>query len=244
MVETVYTVAENTRIAKDVYKMCLSGDASMITAPGQFINIKLDGRFLRRPISVNDMENGALTIIYKVVGHGTEDMSRLASGRQLNVLSGLGNGFDTSPSGEHPLLLGGGLGTAPLYMLAKKLVSEGKKVSAVLGFASAGDVFGADELTSLGCEVTVATVDGSLGVHGFVTDAMPDEYTYTFTCGPEPMMKAVYRKAVTGGQYSFEARMGCGFGACLGCSCKTITGYKRICCDGPVLTKEEILWED
>ncbi len=244
MVETIYTVAENTLIAKDVYKMRLLGDTTMITAPGQFINIKLDGRFLRRPISVHDKEGGALTIIYKVVGHGTEDMSRLGSGVRLNVLSGLGNGFDTSPSGERPLLIGGGLGTAPLYMLAKKLVSEDKKVSAVLGFASADDVFGVDELTSLGCEVATATVDGSLGVRGFVTDAMPDGYTYTFTCGPEPMMKAVYRKAVTGGQYSFEARMGCGFGACLGCSCKTITGYKRICCDGPVLTKEEILWED
>ncbi len=242
MVKTVYTVAGNEKIARDVYRMELCGDTSMITAPGQFINIALEGKYLRRPISVHDASGDALTIIYKVVGGGTEDMSRMAKGTRLDVLSGLGNGFDTSVSGDTPLLLGGGLGAAPMYMLAKKLIAEGKRVSAVFGFASADDVFGTDELRSLGVDTAVATVDGTAGVRGFVTDGMPEEYTYAYSCGPEPMMKAVYKKIKTGGQFSFEARMGCGFGACLGCSCKTVTGCKRICRDGPVLTKEEILW--
>ncbi len=227
--------------------MRLSGDVSDITAPGQFINIKLEGEYLRRPISVHDTDGDGrgMTIIYKVVGHGTERMSRLPAGARLDVLSGLGNGFDTSKSGERPLILGGGLGAAPMYMLAKKLVGEGKRVTAVLGFGGADDVFGANELRALGCEVRITTVDGTAGIKGFVTDAMPaaGEYTYTYTCGPEPMMRAVFGRAATGGQYSFEARMGCGFGTCLGCSCKTVTGYKRICRDGPVLEREEILWE-
>ncbi len=248
MVETIYTVAENERIARDVYKMRLCGDVSMLTAPGMFINIALPGRYLRRPISVHDVDadGGWLSIVYKVVGAGTDDMSRMTAGTKLDVLSGLGNGFDTSKSGERPLLLGGGLGTAPLYMLAKKLLGEGRRVSAVLGFASADDVFGADELTSLGVSVAVATVDGSAGVRGFVTDAMPEAggYTFTYSCGPTPMMKAVYGRAATGGEYSFEARMGCGFGACLGCSVKTVGGSKRVCRDGPVLEKEEIVWDD
>ena len=244
MIQTIYTVVENTLIARGTYKMRLSGDTGAITAPGQFINIRLDGRYLRRPISVHDVDGGTVTIIYKVVGGGTEQMAHMRRGVRLDVLTGLGNGFDTSKSGDSPLLLGGGAGVAPLYMLAKKLVAEGKRPSAVLGFGSAGEVFGVQELLELGVPVTVTTNDGSAGVRGFVTDAMPEGYTYTYVCGPEPMMRAVYKKASSGGQYSFEARMGCGFGACLGCSCKTVTGYKRICKDGPVLEREEILWTD
>ena len=244
MTQTIYTVIENALIARGTYRMRLLGDAGAITAPGQFINIRLDGRYLRRPISVHDVDAGTVTIIYKVVGAGTEEMARMRRGVRLDVLTGLGNGFDTSKSGDAPLLLGGGAGVAPLYMLAKKLVSEGKRPSAVLGFGSAGEVFGVQELLELGVPVTVTTNDGSAGVRGFVTDAMPESYTYTYVCGPEPMMRAVFKKAATSGQYSFEARMGCGFGACLGCSCKTVTGYKRICKDGPVLEKEEILWAD
>lgn len=242
MKQVIYTVEENVPIARNTYKMRLSGDVSDITAPGQFINIMLDGRYLRRPISVHDADGAGVTIIYKVVGGGTEDMTRLASGAKLDVLTGLGNGFDTSKSGDTPLLLGGGAGVAPLYLLAKKLTAEGKRVSAILGFGTADEIFGAEELSSIGCNVTITTNDGSAGVRGFVTDAMPDDYTYTYVCGPEPMMRAVYKKARTDGQYSFESRMGCGFGACLGCSCKTVTGYKRICKDGPVLEREEILW--
>ena len=223
--------------------MTLRGDVSEITSSGQFVNIQLDGFFLRRPISVCDYSDGTLTLIYKVVGGGTEYMSKLGNGAELDILTGLGNGYDTSLSGEKPLLLGGGVGVPPLYNLAKKLVSEGKNVSVVLGFNTKDEIFYEKEFAALGAAVTVATADGSYGVKGFVTDAMPEDYTYFYTCGPEPMLKAVYKATKTSGQMSFEERMGCGFGACMGCSCKTLTGYKRICKDGPVMKKEEILWE-
>ncbi len=245
MEKIIYTVTENTPIAKDVYLCRLSGGAKATASPGQFINIEVPGRFLRRPISVYDADDGRVTIVYKVVGRGTEDMSHFEPGMKLDVLTGLGNGFDTSVSGDAPLLIGGGLGSAPMYLLAKKLVSEGKRPAAVLGFASAADVFGADELSRLGVGVTVTTVDGSFGARGFVTDGLPDEYSYVYACGPVPMMRAVYGKTSgVGGQYSFEARMGCGFGACLGCSIKTTGGSRRVCRDGPVFRREEIIWED
>ncbi len=223
-------------------KMTLFGDASAITAAGQFINIKLDGLFLRRPISVYDCTADSVTIIYKIVGHGTEQMSTMAAGEKLDVLTGLGNGYDLSKSGSAPLLLGGGVGVPPLYLLAKKLIKQGKKVQVVLGFNTKAGVFLEKEFRALGAEVTVATADGSYGKKGFVTDAMPCDYTYFYTCGPEPMLKAVFKATKTSGQLSFEERMGCGFGACMGCSCKTVTGNKRICKDGPVLKKEEIIW--
>ena len=244
MKDSLFTVTENKRIAKDVYRMKLCGDTSDIVNAGEFINIRLEGFYLRRPISVCDLEGDTVTIIYKVVGRGTQAMSRLGEGAALQVLTGLGNGYDLSLSGDHPLLIGGGVGVPPMYLLAKRLIAQGKRVSVIIGFNTADEVFYADEFAALGCEVTVTTVDGSVGVKGFVTDALPDSYTYFYTCGPEPMLRAVYRAAVTSGQFSFEERMGCGFGACMGCSCKTVTGYKRICKDGPVLKKEEILWKD
>lgn len=243
MKQTLFTVSENTPLTATVYRMVLNGDTQAITAPGQFVNIKLDGLFLRRPISVCDCEDGTLTLVYKVVGKGTEQMSTMPVGAELDVLTGLGNGYDTAKAGEHALLLGGGVGVPPLYMLAKALSAQGKTVSVVLGFNTADEVFYEQEFKALGADVTVTTVDGSYGVKGFVTDALPENYDYFFTCGPEPMLKAVYKNTVTEGQFSFEERMGCGFGACMGCSCKTVTGYKRICKDGPVLTKEEILWD-
>lgn len=244
MKQVILTIAENMPLTDSVYRMKLVGDTSGVTECGQFINIKLEGLFLRRPISVCDKEGETLTIIYKVVGKGTEQMSKMCVGESLDVLTGLGNGYDLSLSGERPLLLGGGVGVPPLYMLAKKLVANGRQVSVVLGFNTAGEVFYEDEFISLGCDVTVTTVDGTHGKKGFVTDAFPTDYTYFYTCGPEPMLKAVYKNTVTSGQMSFEERMGCGFGTCMGCSCKTIAGYKRICKDGPVMKKEEILWED
>lgn len=242
MKQTILTIKENIRLTDSVMKMTLSGDVSAITNPGQFINIALDGLYLRRPISVFDKDESTVTVIYKVVGKGTEQMSKMVCGEKLDVLTGLGNGYDTSLSGDKPLLLGGGVGVPPLYMLAKKLIAEGKKVSVILGFNTKNEVFCEEDFKKLGCDVTVTTADGSYGVKGFVTDAFPQEYTYFFTCGPEPMLKAVYNKSATSGQMSFEERMGCGFGACMGCSCKTLTGYKRICKDGPVMKKEEILW--
>ncbi len=239
-----FAIVENKKLTENVYKMTLSGDVSHITVPGQFVNIKLDGLFLRRPISVCDVGENTLTIIYKVVGKGTELMSQMSEG-VLDLLTGLGNGYDLTVSGETPVLLGGGVGVPPMYLLAKKLIEQGKQVKVILGFNTKCEVFYEDEFRALGADVTVTTVDGSYGVKGFVTDVLKNmDYTYFYTCGPEPMLKAVYKTSVTSGQMSFEKRMGCGFGACMGCSCKTITGYKRICKEGPVMRKEEILWED
>ena len=238
------TITENTPEAKNVYCMTLAAEGLGQQAPGGFVNLRIDGLFLRRPISVYDSEPGRLRIIYKVVGQGTERLSAMRAGEELDVLTGLGNGYDLTKAGDRPLLLGGGVGVPPLYLLARQLTERGAKVTAVLGFNTAEEVFGEVAFRELGCEVTVTTADGSRGVKGFVTDAIPEDYSYFYTCGPEPMLRAVYRATRTGGQFSFEERMGCGFGACMGCSCRTVTGYKRICREGPVLEKEEILWED
>lgn len=237
-----FDILSNTALTENVFKMVLSGDSSAITAPGQFINIRLDGFFLRRPISVCDLSKDNITIIYKIVGRGTKAMSKMRRG-SLDILTGLGNGYNTSVSGDTPLLIGGGVGVPPLYLLAKRLLDEKKKVSVILGFNTSSEIFYEDEFRALGCDTIVTTVDGSRGAKGFVTDAlMGISYSYVYTCGPEPMLKAVYKNTATSGQYSFEERMGCGFGACMGCTCETVTGYKRICRDGPVLTKEEIKW--
>ena len=245
MKQGLFTVIENTQLTDSVWQMRLLGDTSAITAPGQFVNILLEGKYLRRPISVCDCEDDVLTLVYKVVGKGTEQMSKMERGQELDILTGLGNGYDLEEAGETPLLLGGGVGVPPLYMLAKKLIAAGKKVSVVLGFNTADEVFYEEEFKVLGCDVTVTTVDGSYGIKGFVTNAMENiTYTHFYTCGPEPMLKAVWRASNTSGQLSFEERMGCGFGACMGCSCKTLTGYKRICKEGPVMRKEEILWQN
>ena len=243
MKQSIFTIVSNTALTDSVYKMVLSGDTSAITAAGQFVNIQLSGKFLRRPISVCDYDETTLTIVYKVVGKGTEAMSGMSAGQKLDILTGLGNGYDLTLSGEYPGLLGGGVGVPPMYNLAKKLITEGKKVFVILGFNTKSEIFYENEFKALGCDVTVTTVDGSYGKKGFVTDALPENYTYFYTCGPEPMLKAVYRATSTSGQMSFEERMGCGFGACMGCSCKTLTGYKRICKEGPVMKKEEILWQ-
>ncbi len=244
MKQTIFKIIENTPLTSNVFKMLLEGDTQGITNCGQFVNIKLDGLFLRRPISVCDCEGDILTLVYKVVGKGTEQMSKMAVGEMLDVLTGLGNGYDTTLSGDCPILLGGGVGVPPMYMLCRKLIAEGKKVSVILGFNKADEVFYENEFKALGADVTVTTVDGSYGVKGFVTDVMKNaDYSYFYTCGPEPMLKAVYNTSKTEGQFSFEERMGCGFGACMGCSCKTVTGYKRICKEGPVMKKEEILWD-
>ena len=245
MLQSIFTVKENINIAKDVMQMTLEGDTSHITASGQFVNIKIDGLFLRRPISVCNVEGSVLTLIYKIVGEGTEIMAKMPSGTKLDVLTGLGNGYDLSLSGDTPLLVGGGVGVPPMYYLCRLLVAQGKKPSVILGFNSKEDVFYEEEFKKLSSDVRVATADGSYGVKGFVTDAMKNmEYSYFYTCGPEPMLKALSDNTATSGQLSFEERMGCGFGACMGCSCKTKYGNKRICKDGPVMLKEEILWED
>ena len=244
MKQGFFKVLENTPLTETVYRMVLGGETSAITASGQFVNIKLEGMFLRRPISVCDCEDGKLTIVYKVVGKGTEEMAKMPVGTMLDVLTGLGNGYDLSTAGDTPLLIGGGVGVPPMYMLAKKLLAMGKKVTVILGFNKKDEIFYEEEFKALGCEVYVTTVDGSYGTKGFVTDVMKDlTYSYFYTCGPEPMLKAIFNSSVTEGQFSFEERMGCGFGACMGCSCKTVTGYKRICKEGPVLKKEEILWQ-
>lgn len=243
MKQVYMKILSNTPITSNVYQMTLAGDTEAITAPGQFVNIKLDGFFLRRPISVCDCAPGRLTILYKTVGRGTAAMSAMSPGDTLDVLTGLGNGYDLSLSGDRPLLIGGGVGVPPLYMLCRQLLAQGKTPTAILGFNKADEVFYEREFLAL-CKTFVTTADGSYGIRGFVTDVLPqvEDYTYFYTCGPEPMLKAVYAATSTSGQFSFEERMGCGFGACMGCSCKTKYGNKRICKDGPVLVKEEIIW--
>ena len=243
MKDVLFTVTSNKLIAKNTYEMVLKGDTEGICAGG-FVNIKLDGFYLRRPISVCDYEDGVLTIIYKVVGRGTEAMAEMTAGTELSLLTGLGNGYNVAKSGDRPLLIGGGAGVPPMYRLCRELVAAGKRVSVILGFGAKDEVFYEDKFKALGADVYVTTVSGDYGIRGFVTDAMDKvDYTYFYTCGPEPMLKAVFQKSASSGEFSFEERMGCGFGACMGCSCKTVTGNKRICKEGPVLAKEDILWE-
>lgn len=243
MQQQILKVKENVKLTENIYRMVLCGDLSAIKNSGEFINIEIPQLFLRRPISVCDYDAESVTIIYKVVGRGTEIMAQAHKGDTFDVLTGLGNGYDISVSGDHALLLGGGVGVPPLYNLCKKLIAESKKVTVVLGFNTASEIFYAEEFKALDAEVRVTTVDGSYGIRGFVTDAIADvDYTHFYTCGPEPMLRAVYKATKTEGQFSFESRMGCGFGACMGCSCKTNFGNKRICKDGPVFAKEEILW--
>ncbi|MBQ7870755.1 MAG: dihydroorotate dehydrogenase electron transfer subunit [Oscillospiraceae bacterium] len=237
-----FKIETNTPLTNTTWRMTLLGDTSAITGPGQFVNIALAGKFLRRPISVCDWEAGRLTIIYKVVGAGTRQMSAMGAGETLDLLVGLGNGYDCTKSGQRPVLLGGGVGVPPLYGLCKRLLAEGKEPTVILGFNTAAEIFYEAEFRALGAAVTVTTVDGSYGTKGFVTDALPAAYSYFYTCGPEPMLKAVHKATATSGQMSFEQRMGCGFGGCMGCTCETLTGHKRICKEGPVLEKEEILW--
>lgn len=243
MKQGIYKVLKNDQLTETVYRMVLEGDTSALTAPGQFVNLTVEGCYLRRPISVFDWDENTVTIIYKVVGEGTEKMSAWTEGFEADVLVGLGNGFDVTRSGEKPLLIGGGVGIPPLYGLCKRLIADGKKPTVILGFNKADEIFCKEDFEAIGAETIVATVDGSVGIKGFVTDAMNGlEYTYFYTCGPMPMFKAIEKTAVGSGEYSFEERMGCGFGACMGCSCKTKYGNKRICKDGPVLQREEIIW--
>ena len=242
MKQVIFTLKSTERLAENVYKSVFAGDTSGITGAGQFVNVKIDGLYLRRPISVADKTDGALTLVYKTVGKGTTALSTAAVGTTFDVLTGLGNGYDLSLSGETPLLIGGGVGVPPLYYLAKKLLEKGAKPVVALGFNRKEEVFFVKEFEALGVKVLLATVDGSAGEKGFVTGVLPQEYSYFYCCGPEPMLKAVYSATKTDGEFSFEERMGCGFGACMGCSCKTIAGNKRICKDGPVLKKGEILW--
>ena len=273
MKQSIFEITENREIARNTLRLGLRGDTSAVTAPGQFVNIRLEGLFLRRPISVCDAQGDLLTLIYKPAGEGTRRMAKMQPGERLDLLTGLGNGFDPSDAGRRPLLVGGGAGAAPMLMLARVLAGEGASVTAVLGFGTAEEIYLQEELKALGIRTVIATADGSAGVRGFVTDAMkaladgslPEEpasfrsagaelrpdrapaFTGLYCCGPEPMLRAVYQTSGImglGGQFSFERRMGCGFGACMGCSCRTITGYKRICREGPVLRREEILWED
>ena len=242
MKEVIFTIRENVALTDSVYKMVMEGDTSAIGASGQFVNIKLDGQYLRRPISICDYDDGILTIIYKVVGTGTEQMSAMKAFDKLNILVGLGNGYDTSLSGDDPVLVGGGVGVPPLYKLCKALKAEGKRVSVILGFNTASEIFYKEEFEKIADKVIITTVDGSCGVKGFVTNALDESYTYVYSCGPFPMLKALAAATECSGQYSLEERMGCGFGACMGCSCKTMLGNKRVCKDGPVFVKEEIIW--
>ena len=243
MRQDVFEIVSNRNLAPNVYEMVLRGSSTGDCTPGRFVQLKMDSFYLRRPISVCDAEEGKLTLVYKTVGRGTEAMAQYESGKRIDVLTGLGNGYDLDKSGDRPLLIGGGAGVPPLYLLTRRLLAQGKQPTVILGFNKAEEIFYEEQFRALGIKTIIATADGSVGVKGFVTDAMEGlDYTYTYACGPEPMLKAVYNRAATSGEYSFEERMGCGFGACMGCTCETKYGNKRICKDGPVLTKEEIVW--
>lgn len=243
MKQVIFEIESNLPLTKDVYRCVLSGDTSAITAPGQFVEIALPGKFLRRPISVNDWSENSLTLIYKMVGHGTEQMSLLPAGTKLDILAGLGNGYDTTVSGDTPVLVGGGVGVPPLYGLCKTLLRQGKHPRVVLGFNKEAEIFLAEEFRALGVAVSIATADGSVGTKGFVTDVLKSlSYSYFYACGPLPMFRAMETVVTTGGQYSMEERMGCGFGACMGCSIQTKSGAKRVCKDGPVFPREEVFF--
>ena len=243
MKQQLLTIKENNIIAENIFELILEGDIDE-HLPGQFVNIKIPGKYLRRPVSVCDCKEGRLTLCYKTVGEGTKILSTLKTGEKIDVLTGLGNGYDLEPCGDKPLLIGGGMGCAPLYFLARKLTETHTSLEVIMGFNTENDIYYRQKFADLGCNVHIATVDGSFGEKGFATDIIPDEYSYFYSCGPLPMMKAVNKTAKTSGQFSLEDRMGCGFGACMGCSLKTKEGYKRICKDGPVFKKEEIIWED
>ena len=241
--QRILTVTENRQLNYDVWRMTLEGDCTAISAPGQFINLKLDGLYLRRPISVFDWTENSVTIVYKVVGKGTEQMTGIAMGEKIDTLLGLGNGFTAIPENEHPVLIGGGVGVPPLYGLAKDMLKKGMKPAAILGFNTAKDIILAEDFRALGIDVHIATANGEVGVKGFVTDVLKDlSCDYFYSCGPIPMLKAICSTTQADGQMSFEERMGCGFGACMGCTIHTKDGYKRVCKDGPVLVREEIVW--
>ena len=243
MKQSMFKILKNEELAPDVHRLILEGDTSAIAQAGQFVDLKLDGHFLRRPFSICDWNASTLTVVYRTVGKGTAELAGYAPGKMIELLTGLGNGFDSAVSGDKPLLVAGGSGVPMMYALAKELVAQGKQVTAVLGYRTASDVFLAHDIELLGVNVIITTEDGSVGTKGFVTDAMKDlDYTYFYTCGPEAMFKAIHSIAKTSGQFSFEARMGCGYGACMGCTMETKNGYKRVCKDGPVLVREELLW--
>ena len=239
----LYRLIENTRLTETVWRMKLAGDTSMITAPGQFVQLSVPGFYLRRPISICDWDSESITLVYKVVGQGTEVMSQLQIGMELDVLNGLGNGFDTSRCGDKPLLIGGGVGLPPMIGLCRQLIAEGKQPTVLAGFNTENEVFLKDAVEALGAPFVLATMDGSAGVKGLVTDAMADlDFTDVCACGPLPMLRAIMNATDKPAQLSFEERMGCGFGACMGCTVKVKSGYKRICKDGPVLDRDEVIW--
>lgn len=243
MTQETFRITRQSLAAEDTYRLELAGNTGELRTPGQFVDVALPGKFLRRPFCVCSWDEGSMTLYYKVVGEGTRQMSALTEGTELDVLVGLGNGFDTKDSGAAPLLCGGGLGAAPMYALCRALRSEGKEATVLLGFNTAAEIVLEEEFRRLGAGLTIFTLDGSAGHKGFVTDLMPDlNYSYVYSCGPMPMMRAVSAAAVTGAQFSLEARMACGFGACVGCTIRTANGPRRVCADGPVFRKEEILW--
>ncbi len=244
MKQGLFRIAENRPLTEKVSRLCLEGDCSHVGEPGQFVDLRLEGLFLRRPLSVCDVEGDRLTLLYEESGKGTALLRTLPEGTVLDVLTGLGRGFDRSLAGSSPLLIAGGTGASPLYGLAKRLCAEGRDVTVILGFATAAERFYEEEFRALGVTLCVCTEDGSYGRAGFVTEAMDRPASYFYTCGPKAMMQSVCARAETDGQLSLAVRMGCGFGACMGCRVETISGGRRVCKDGPVFGKGEILWDD
>lgn len=242
----IYKVVSNQRLTAKTMKMVLEGDTQYITCAGQFVNVAVEGKFLRRPISVCDYDEKTITLLYDVVGEGTKAMSQMEEGAMLDLLTGLGNGFSENEPMEKPILLGGGIGCAPLYNLAKKLIARGLQPVVVLGFNGEKDVVAADMFEALGVRTYVATVDGSCGTKGFVTDVLREKEVqgdYFYACGPMPMLRAVCGGLDMAGEVSLDERMACGFGVCMCCSIETKSGTKRICKEGPVFRKEDLIWK-
>ena len=220
-----------------VYELILAGAEEM--RAGQFVELSVPGFYLRRPISVADSEDGRLTLLVKEVGEGTKKLRTLQEGARLDVLTSLGRGFDLSA--RTPLLVGGGIGCAPLYKLAKDFAAAGVRPRAVLGFRNAEEIYYAEEFARY-CDVTVATDDGSRGVKGNAVSVAEDiPHDRFYACGPQIMLRAAAQK-LGEGEVSLEARMGCGFGACMGCSIVTVNGYARVCKEGPVFDAKEVVW--
>jgi len=245
MKQVVFLIQSNIQIACQTWQMRLEGDSSALVSPGQFVDVAVEGFFLRRPFAARDWDAEGFDFIYKTVGEGTEAMSRMKPGQAIDVLTGLGNGFDSDSCKGKALLISGGLGASPLFPLAKRLIAEGKTVTAILGFNTAAEAILQSEYEALGAKVHMVTMDGSLGIKGLVTDAVKEvdpSFDFFYTCGPKVMMKAVCETLDGPGQASLEERMGCGCGICYGCTCHTDKGPKRICADGPVFNREDIIW--
>ncbi|MCR5787205.1 MAG: dihydroorotate dehydrogenase electron transfer subunit [Acholeplasmatales bacterium] len=233
-------VLENKQINNDIYLIKLEGDTSEIKNSGEFAELKLDNYYLRRPLSIHDYDSKTVSFLYKVLGHGTRDLTRYKKGDVINTILGLGNGFNDL-NAISPLLIGGGIGMAPLLNLAKRFNEKNIRPNILLGFKNINEVCYVEEFKKYG-DVYVTTDDGSFGYCGNPVSFLQNnnlKFDKYYACGPLVMLKYL-TKYSTLGYVSLEARMGCGIGACMGCSIETKNGIKRVCKEGPVFDADEV----